>query len=91
MAPLGMKHRVHRDVVGLREGVGDDLGIEADAGLEGVRAGLGEHPVIETAAAPEATAVEIEGEAGAEKGIDFLDWDLRGIGGRFENAEGSGC
>ena len=91
MAPLGMKHRIHRDVVGLREGVGDDLGIEADAGLEGVRAGLGEHPVIETAAAPEATAVEIEGEAGAEKGIDFVDRNLRSIGGGFENAEGSGC
>ena len=91
MAPLGMKHRIHRDVVGLREGVGNHLEIEADAGLEGVRAGLGEHPVIETAAAPEATTGPVEGEAGAEKGIDFLDGDFRSIGGGFENAERSGC
>ena len=75
----------------LRKGVGDDLGIEADAGLEGVRAGLGEHPVIETAAAAEAAAGPVEGEAGAEKGIDFLDGDLMSIGGGFENAERSGC
>ena len=91
MAPLGMKHRIHRDVVGLREGVGDDLEIEADAGLEGVRAGLGEQAVVETAAAAEAAAIQVESEAGAEKGIDFLDWDFMSIGGGFENAEGSGC
>ena len=91
MAPLGMKHRIHRDVVGLREGVGNDLEIEADTDFDGFRAGLGEQAVVETAAAPEAAAVEVEGEAGAEKGIDFLDWDFRSIGGGFENAEGSGC
>ena len=91
MAPLGMKHRIHRDVVGLGKGVGDDLGIEADAGREGVRAGLGEQAVVETAAAAEAAAIQVEGEAGAEKGIDFEDRNLWSIGGGFENTEGSGC
>ena len=91
MAPLGIEHRIHRDVVGLGKGVGNDLKFETDTDFEGVRAGLGEQAVVETAAAPEAAAVEVEGEAGAEKGIDFLNGDFMSIGGGFENAERSGC
>ena len=91
MAPLGMKHRIHRDVVGLREGVGNDLEIEADTDFDGFRAGLGEQAVVETAAAAEATTGPVEGEAGAEEGIDFVDRNLWSIGGGFENAERSGC
>ena len=91
MAPLGMKHRIHLDVVGLRKGVGNDLEIEADTDFDGFRVGLGEQAVVETAAAAEAATVEVEGEAGAEEGIDFVDRNLWSIGGGFENAERSGC
>ena len=48
----------------------------ADADLKRIGAGLGEQAVVESAAAAKASAVFVEGEAGADKGIDLMDRDF---------------
>ena len=70
--------------------VRDPLKGKADADLERIGAGLGEEAVVEAAAAAEAAAAGVEGEAGAEEGIDFLNRDLGAVGGGFEDAVASG-
>lgn len=63
--------------MGFGEGGGDELLGETDTGFEGVGAGGFEDAVVESATATEAATGLIEGEAGAEEGVDFRrgnDW-----------------
>lgn len=77
--------------MGFGECVRDELKIEANADLERAGAGLGEEPVIESTTAAEASAACVEGEAGTDEGVDFLEGDFRGFVVRFEDAERSGA
>lgn len=80
-------HFIHPDVVRLGKGVWDELEREADAELECIWAGVGEHAVVKPTTAAEATATWIEGKPGAEESIDLADRDFRRVGVGFEDAE----
>jgi hypothetical protein len=84
------QHLIHRDIMRLRKRVRDHLKGKADADFKGIGAGLGEEAVVESAAATEAAAAGVEGEAGAEEGVDFLNRNLGAGGGGFEDAVASG-
>ena len=75
--------------MGFGEGVGDDLVRETNADSSGVRSCSGEDSVIESTAAAEATAAGIEGETGAEEGVDLSDLDFGQGGGGFTDSEGA--
>jgi hypothetical protein len=83
-------HDVHDHIVRLGEGVGDDLKWETDADFEGVGSGLGEQAVVESAAAAEAVAASVEGEAGADKGVDLMERGFRRVCGGLEDGVGTG-
>jgi hypothetical protein len=83
-------HLVHDHVVRFREGVGDDLEWETDADFESVGAGLGEQAVVKPAATAEAVAAAVEGEAGADESVDFVERHFRRSVSRFEDAVGPG-
>ena len=78
------------DVVSFRKRVGHDLTVETNTDFFGIRTGVGQHPVIESTAAAESTPANIEGETGAEKGVDLVDRNFRKGGGWLADAEGSG-
>lgn len=69
-------HRVHFHVVRLGERVGDDLKRETNADFESIGTGLGKQAVIESATTTEAVSVVIEGKAGADEGVDFVERDF---------------
>lgn len=85
-----MEHDIHVDVVRFGEDGGDHLERVADADLEGIRTGVFQHAVVETLAASEAAAFCIEGEAGADEGVDTFHGHLRGTFRGFKDAEGAG-
>lgn len=81
---------MHGEIVCFGKGVRDELAGETNADSEGARSGGGEHAVVEAASAPEASARGIEGEAGAEEGVDFRCGDHgQGVDG-FEDSEAAG-
>lgn len=83
-------HRIHGDIVGLGKCVRHSLAGEADADFLGIGAGLGEDTIIESIATTEAPAIRIEGETGAEKGVD-LDFRDERMGWRtFHDSKAAG-
>jgi hypothetical protein len=51
---------------------------------------LREQPVVKSAAAAEAVAARVEGEAGTNESVDLVERDFRRAIGRFEDAVGTG-
>lgn len=84
------EHVVHVDVVRFRKRVGHDLMGETDTDFFRFRARVGQHPIIEPAAAAESPAASIEGKARAEEYVDLVGWDFGEGGGWFADAKGSG-
>jgi len=82
--------RVHVDVVWLGKRIRNELFREADADFQSVRPGLFEDPVVISLAAAEPSAVVVEGESGADEGVDRGGWDFREGGEGFEDGEISG-
>lgn len=74
----------------LAEGVRNPLAGKANPDFERVRAGLGEDAIVKTAPAPEAAAAGIEGESGADEGVDFPQRNFRRFGRGLEEIEGTG-
>jgi hypothetical protein len=66
---------VHGDVVGVDGHRWDELGVEADAELDGAGVGAGEEAVVMAGAASEAVAIRGEGEAGDDEEIDVRGGD----------------
>ena len=73
--------------MGFGKGVGDELTGETNADFQGIGTGMGEHPVIKSAAAAETSAVAVEGEAGAKESVDPVHRNLRQVGQGFLNAK----
>ena len=82
---------VHRDVVSFGKGVIDELKRVADANLEGVGTGVGQHAVVEASASAKATAVSIKCEAWAEECVDFPEWDFRRVRMRLKDVKSTGA
>lgn len=63
---------------------------EADSDFEGIGSGLSEYSIIKSAAATEPSAAGIEGETGANEGVDLGNGDGGGVGDGFEDPECAG-
>lgn len=85
-----MNDLVHTDVMCLGKCIRNKLFGKTNADLERVGAGLGEDAVVEAATAAETAAIFVEGEAGADEGVDFLKRDFGRIVMGFEDPEGTG-
>ena len=71
----------------LRKRVGDELKREANPEFVAAGSGAGEHPIVESTTAAEATAIPVEGEAGAQEGINLTDRSFWRGGRRFADAK----
>lgn len=80
---------VHRDVVRLGMRVWHELVGETNADFQSIGLGLGKQAIVEPAPTTEAAALGIEGEAWAEKGVDFRWLHFREAGCGFQDAKGS--
>ena len=82
-------NKVHRDVVRLRMGVRHELVGETTADFQSIGPALGEKAIVKSPPATEAAALGIEGEAWAEKGVDFRGPHFWEAGRGFQDPKGS--